>query len=153
MRPVPGQLDLLDWTPPQPVARFDERSIRARGVSASMSRAVAASLRECDAPRDVVARRMSEFLGQTVSRHMLDAYASQARDEHVISLPRFIALLHATGDRRLLQAVADLFGWAVIEARYLPMIEMAAVQQQRQALAHKARVLSLAVARERKTRA
>ena len=152
MRPVAGQLDLLDWRPPQPVARFDERAVRAHGVAAGMSRAIAASLRECEAPREVVARRMSEFLGQPVSRHMLDAYASQAREEHVISLTRFVALLHATGDRRLLQAVADLLGWAVIETRYLPLIELAAVQQQRQALAKQARVLSLAAARG-KTRA
>jgi hypothetical protein len=150
MPDVPGQLDLLGWQAPQPVVRHDPHSVRAKSVAARVCQAISATLRESDVPREVVARRMGEFLGRPVSKHMLDAYASQAREEHAISLPRFIALAHATGDRRLLQAVADLFGWAVIESRYLPMIELAAVNEQRQLLARHARVLSLQAARDRK---
>lgn len=148
MGQVAGQLDLLGWQPPQPVTRFDARTVRASGVAAMVSRAVATALRECEAPREVIAQRMGAYLGEHVSRHVLDAYASQARADHRISLPRFVALVHATGDRRLLQACAELFGWAVIESRYLPMIELAAVQQQRQALARQARILSMQAARE-----
>lgn len=142
MAHVPEQLDLLGWTPPQPVRRFEAKSLRARNIAAMASRAVATALRETDVPREVIARRMSEYLGQPVSRNVLDGYASQAREDQTVSLPRFIALLHATGDRRLLQAVADLFGWAVIENRYLPMIELAAVQQQRETLRRRAGVLA-----------
>ena len=72
---------------------------------------------------------------------MLDAYASEARREHAIPVTRLIALMHATGDRRLLQLIAEPLGWAVIERRYLPMIELAAVQDQRDELAKRADAL------------
>ena len=60
---------------------------------------------------------------------MIDAYASIARDDHVISTPRFMALLQVTADRRLLELLAEPAGWAVIERRYLPLIELAAVRE------------------------
>jgi hypothetical protein len=60
---------------------------------------------------------------------MLNGYASEAREQSVITVPRLLALIHVTGDRRLLQLLAEPFAWAVIESRYLPMIELAAVQE------------------------
>ena len=72
---------------------------------------------------------MSEFLGDHVTVNMLNAYASPARQDHPISMARFISLLHATKDRRLLELLAEPLGWAVIERRHLPMIELAAVQE------------------------
>jgi len=65
---------------------------------------------------------MSAYLGEDVSENMLNAYASEARDEHIISLVRLIALIHATRDRRPLELIASMFGWAVIERRHLPAI-------------------------------
>jgi hypothetical protein len=63
------------------------------------------------------------------------------------SLVRFIALLHATADPRLLQIVADQIGMAVIEKRWLPLIELASlrehedtVKRRRQALQAHARI-------------
>jgi len=69
---------------------------------------------------------------------MLNAWASEARDEHTIPLTRLIALLHATRDRRLLELLAAELGWAVIERRHLPMIELAAVQERQDALRRQA---------------
>jgi hypothetical protein len=68
--------------------------------------------------------------GEEVSKNMLDAYASEAREEHVINVVRFIALIHATQDRRLLEIVAEMFGWTVIERRYLRLIDLASLQEQ-----------------------
>jgi hypothetical protein len=73
---------------------------------------------------------MSEYLGEPVSPAMLDAYASPARDSHRIGAARLIALVHATGDRRLLQLLAEPFGWAVVEARHLALIEAALLREQ-----------------------
>jgi len=64
-----------------------------------------------------------------VPKNMLDAYASQGREDHSISLVRFIALIHATRDRRLLEMVAEQFGWSVIERKHLKMIELAQVEE------------------------
>lgn len=123
-----SQLSLLDWTPPEATVRFDDRMVRAASIRAQVCRAIAVALGDCHVPREEIAARMSAFLGERISKHMLDAYASQAREEHAISLPRFLALLHVTQDRRLLELIAEMFGWAVIERRHLPLIELAAVQ-------------------------
>jgi len=124
-----GQPDLLDWQPPQPVARFPEEQVRAATFAARLSRAVAAALHDAEDCRETIAARMSAFLGERVSPAMLDAYASQAREDHKISVPRFLALLHATRDRRLLELLAEPMGWAVIERRHLPLIEVAAIRE------------------------
>lgn len=125
----PGQPDLLDWQPPETVLRFPEEQVRAATFAARVSRAVAVALADADAEREAIAARMSTFLGERVSPAMLDAYASQAREDHRISVPRLMALLHATRDRRLLELLAEPLGWAVIERRHLPLIEVAAIRE------------------------
>lgn len=133
MRP-PLQPDLLSWEPPQTALAFEEPAVRGSTLAARISRAIAVALRECGKSRRVVARGMSDYLGETVSEAMLDAYASVARESHRISLPRFLALVHATGDRRLLELLAAPMGWAVIERRHLPLIEVAAMREREDAL-------------------
>lgn len=140
-RAAPGQASLFEWTPPPATARFDEERIRAATIGGRICRAVCAALRDSELSREDVAARMTCFLGERVSKAMLDAYASQAREDHMISVPRFVALLHVTRDRRLLEMVAEQFGWAVIERRYLPLIDLAAVQEQRDELTRRADAL------------
>lgn len=143
---VPNQLSLLGWTPPQAELAFAEGDVRGSTLDARISRAVSVSLQECGRPRAAVAREMSRYLGEDVSAAMLDAYASVARQAHRISVSRLMALVHATGDRRLLQLLAEPMGWAVIERRHLPLIEVALIREQedelrrrRDALMRKAR--------------
>lgn len=128
------QLDLLSWEPPQAALAFEEGDIRGATVAARMARAVSVALRDCGKGRSQVAAQMSAFLGEDVSRAMIDAYASVARDAHRISLPRFLALMHATGDRRLLHMLAEPMGWAVVERKHLVLIELAAAREQEEAL-------------------
>lgn len=132
--PPAVQPDLLTWEPPQAVMAFDEREVRGATLAARISRAVSVALRECGKPRKRVAEAMGAFLGEGVSDAMLDAYASVARDQHRISLPRFMALLHATADRRLLELLAEPMGWAVIERKHLPLIEVAAIRERQEEL-------------------
>lgn len=141
-----AQPDLLGWTEPQTALAFDEGEVRGASVAARMARAVAVALKDCGKPRRQVAQQMSDFLGEDVSPAMIDAYASVAREAHRISLPRFLALVHVTGDRRLLQMLADQMGWAVVEKRHLPLIEIAMIREKeddlkrrRDALMRKAR--------------
>lgn len=116
-------LDLLSWQPPEPVRAFEPEIVRAASIRAMLAKGVSAALKDCGRSRDDVAEVISGYLGEKCSKDMLDAYASEAREEHVISLPRFLALIHATGDQRLLQMLAEPFGLAVIDAKYLPAIE------------------------------
>lgn len=135
------QLDLLAWSPPQPVVAFDPLSVRAHDLRGLIARGVSVALGESGRPREDVAREMGAWLGRPISKAMLDACASVAREDHTISLPWLVALLHATGDRRLLEMLAEPLGWAVIERRYLPLIELAAVQAQGDVLRRQAKAL------------
>lgn len=118
-------LDLLAWEPPAlEVARYDEPEVRSASLRDRISRAVALTLRECSKTRDDLAAEMSAWLGEEVSKASLDAYASQAREDHTISYLRLLALVHATGDTRLLQLGAELFGMTVIDNTYLPWVEV-----------------------------
>ena len=130
----PAQPSLLDWEPPETVRAFPAELVRGATLAARIARAVSVALAECKRPRDQIAADMSAWLGETVSVDMLNAYASPARAQHKISLPRYLAVIHATGDRRLLELLAEPFDWAVIERKHLPMIELAAAREQKDAM-------------------
>lgn len=147
-RAHPDQLDLLSWQRPEPVARFEEREVRARSLAGRIARGVAVAMRECALSRDEIAARMSDYLGQPVGVPMLNAYASPSRDDHRIGAVRLIALIHVTGDRRLMELLANEFGWAVIERRYLTLIDIAAVQEREDELRQTRKALRRTARRE-----
>lgn len=120
-------MDLLSWQPPSAPAAFAAEVVRAASLRATLAKGVGAALKESDKGREVIASEMGDYLGEIVPKSMLDAYASESREEHVISMVRFLALVHATRDFRLLQMLAEPFGMAVVEARYLPAIRQAVI--------------------------
>lgn len=139
----PGaQPDLLTWTPAQAAMAFEERDVRGASIGARISRAVAVALAECGKTRRAIARAMTDYLGADVTQNMLDAYASVGRAEHNISLPRFMALVHATADRRLLELLAAPMGWAVIDRRHLALIEVAILREQEDKLRRRRKALA-----------
>ena len=118
-------LDLLSWQPTSPrVERFEEQTVRAATISGKVSLAVSRILGDAKyrdkepLEREDVARRMSDFLGEDVSKNMIDAYASQSREDHKISVVRAVALMHATQDYRLLTLLAEELGLTVIPRKY-----------------------------------
>lgn len=131
-RPSPDQGSLLDWTPP--VARFEPVTVRGASLAASLSKAVSAALKACGKPREQVARELGDYLGDPIEKGTLDKWASEAAADYIPSVVRFIGLIHATGDRRLLQMIAEPFGWAVIDREYLPAIEYAALSARKEEL-------------------
>jgi hypothetical protein len=135
------QMDLLAWEPPAPVARFEAHQVRSATIAGRIAHGVAATLRDAEAPREEIALRMGDYLGERVSKSMLDAYASEAREDHIISLPRLLALVHVTGDRRLLDMLAEPFGWAVVPERYLALIELAALREREDELRRRGEAL------------
>ena len=81
-------------------------------------------MRDSGQDREAIAATMTDFLGEEIGKNALDAYASEARDTHTITVVRFLALARATGAaQKLLQLLADKFDLAVIDNRYLPAIE------------------------------
>lgn len=111
-------LDLLSWEPPQLVERYAQTDpVQATSVDQTIARAVSRTLKDDGRSRAEIAEAMGGYLGEDVSENMLNAYASQARDGHRISLERAIALVAVTQDARLVGELLIPLGYAVISER------------------------------------
>lgn len=119
------------------VVEVDEARVRADTVAQRTSRAVAMALADCKISRKDIAARMSDYLGERVSKAILDAYASPKRDEHRINIPRLVALMHATGDIRPLAALAEPLGYAVVERRQVAALRAIQLLEEKAELARK----------------
>lgn len=84
------------------------------GVDARIARTVAEILKHEDRDRVVIAAEMSVLLASQVSKAMLDAYASPAREEHNISFARMLALIAVTNRFDLLDRELRPIGAAVL---------------------------------------
>jgi hypothetical protein len=133
-RPNRDQFDLLDWRPASPIVAFVAERVKASTMARTISKAVSETLKACGRSRADVAVAMSDYLGEPVTENVLNAYASEGRDDLIINITRLDALLAVTKDRRLLELLAARHGWAVIERRHLPAIEMAELMETRAAM-------------------
>ncbi len=88
-----------------------------------------------------VARRMSDILGTEVSKGMIDAYCSQARETHTISLARFKAFVRATGCLWLWSVVLEGDGVTLLQGDEARLAQAALARKQSQALAAEAKRL------------
>mgnify|MGYP000107740236 CR=1 FL=1 len=107
-----------DYQPEPVVERFEAAQVQAWSLKGRLSKAVALTLDECALARDDIAKAMSEILKATVSKAMLDGYASQARVEHSISAERLAALVEVTGDTRALNVLLEHSGLIVVPQKY-----------------------------------
>ncbi|WP_425230234.1 hypothetical protein [Sphingomonas sp.] len=110
----PGQLP-FDFEPRRPV----DGPAAFAGVEARAAAEVGRILKDDPRTREEIAGAVTAAIGggttqdggDTVSRWMLDAYASPARDGHNVSFGRALALMAVTGDRAMIEwAVAQLGG-------------------------------------------
>lgn len=107
-----------DYQPPAVVERFEAENVQAWSLAGRLSKAVALTMEESDIPRAEIAAAMSEILKTAVSKAMLDAYASQAREQHSISAVRLAALVAVTNDLRALNTLLEDAGLIVIPKKY-----------------------------------
>lgn len=129
-RPDPKTMSLLDWHPPCPIEAYPEDKVRAATIGAKISKAVSLTMSEAKIggtklEREDIARRMTDYLGEDVGVNMLNAYASEAREGHNVSLIRALAMMVATGDYRLFNLMADQLGFSVIHKKYETVVEEA----------------------------
>ncbi|MCJ9428577.1 hypothetical protein [Kordiimonas marina] len=123
-------LDLFDWQPPVDVApKFDPERVKGQHLFGQLARGISEALSDCGKNRDQVVEEMRAFLGDDLagklSVNVLNGYASAARSEAMPNAVRLAALVLVTRDIRLLNLIAELCGWMVIEAKYLPAIHEA----------------------------
>lgn len=115
----PNTLDLYrDYEPEAVVDRFDPTDTQAFSRDGKLSKAVARAMNDCGASRETIATAMTEFLGESVSKALLDKYASQAAENHTIPALRLIALVAVTKDVRVLNALLDELDLIVVPRRY-----------------------------------
>lgn len=128
-------LDLLGWQPPEPPAvRYREpQAVRAATLTTSFIRAMHLAEEHAQKSREEIAAEMAAYLGDGTTKNVLDQYMSEARD-YTINVVRFLAFIHATRDFRLLTLLAEPFGLAVIEEKYLAAVEEAMCAEQIEAL-------------------
>ncbi|MEJ0012825.1 MAG: hypothetical protein WDM94_09405 [Bauldia sp.] len=137
----------LTWTAPTVAAGF-KGEVRGGSLASQIARAVAIALKRSKKDRADIANEMSAYLGERVSLAMLNAYASEARTTHRITVERFMALVEVTGCLDLLGLVAEPFGQAVVASRYAAIIELHLIEEhQRELDARKAELLAVARSR------
>lgn len=117
-------MDLLSWEPAPIVEAFEPVRVRCASLRAKIAQAVSESMKYAGKSRAILAVEMSDWLGEDVTENMLNAYASEAREDHSIPYLRLLALVHVTGDVRLLQIGAELMGHSVIEDKYLSWVDV-----------------------------
>lgn len=118
------------FTPPLPARRDADLAGLDRVVAAS----VAAALKDDTRSREEVAGAMSALLGEPVTKLMLDAYASEARDCHNISAARALALVAVTERFDLLDAMVRRIGAALLVGEELNAARLGHLQAQRDRL-------------------
>jgi hypothetical protein len=118
-----GTIDLFrDFEPKPVVERFAADQVRTPSLPARISLAVAQTLKDHGGDRASVAKEMSAYLDEPVTKAMLDAYASQARESHNIPAHRLIALVLVTGDARPLNALLVDAELITVPAKYEALI-------------------------------
>lgn len=138
--------DLFAWTPPKVAISYEEGVTGRGALDSRISRLLSRALRDArdeGLDRGEIARRMSTYLGRTVSAAMLDKWSSEASDEHRIPLDAFIALVHATDARELLGFIPGEFGLTVIETEYADLIEDRLIEDQIEELQARRQMLSV----------
>jgi hypothetical protein len=105
----PGQLG-FDWNVPVPARGEGALAGFERRVNALVGTILASDPRS----RYDIAARMSELLDEDISKSMLDAYSSPARDDHRVPFCRLAALVLVTDRQDLLRDVMGTLGVSLL---------------------------------------
>lgn len=105
----PGQLG-FDWNVPVPARGEGALAGFERRVNALVGTILASDPRS----RYDIAARMSELLDEDISKSMLDAYSSPARDDHRVPFSRLAALVIVTDRQDLLRDIMGTLGVSLL---------------------------------------
>jgi hypothetical protein len=129
------------------------QSIDGATLEIKLCRAISQALKDCEDSREIVAAKMAAYLGEPhFSRHMLDAYASAGREDHCISVKRFLALIHVTQATWLLDILAAPFGCTVMGSEDVRNAELGLIEKKISALQARKRDLKHVAVAEKGSR-
>ena len=137
----PNQFDLF-YEAVYPI-RTDEPTIDAERFSRDLARALGRAMDVCKYDRFEIAKRMAKALGQDdFSKATLDAYASESKDTHTISIVRLIALIKATDQLWLMDFIAEKVGGTTLFGEEPMLAEQARLDQEIKTLQKQKKSLS-----------
>lgn len=120
---------------------FDFATPRAASAPASLAglekqicAEVGVILNSDSRPRELIAAEMSILLGEEVSRAMLDAYSSPAREGHKVPMSRFLALVAVTQRHDVLDLLLRQIGAAVLVGEEIQTARLGQIDRQMAAL-------------------
>lgn len=130
-------LDLFrDWEPPQLAVAPREEETRGP-LDLVITRLISLAIKKSERSREEIAQQMSAYLGRTISKDTLDAWASPAKASNRIPLDAFVALIDATGDHDLLGWLPAQHGYVVVPARYADLIELHLLEEREAEIARR----------------
>lgn len=100
----------FDFTAPAPAKGVAELA----GLERQINTLVGTILASDGRAREVIAAEMAVLLDQPVSRAMLDAYSSPARDDHRVPASRLLALIIVTDRQDLFRPILSKAGIAAL---------------------------------------
>lgn len=117
-------LDLFrDYQPEPVVERFADDAVKAWSVAGRLSKAIALTIEDSGLSREDISQAMSDMTKTSVSKAMLDAYTSQAKEQNQISAVRLAALVAITGDARALNVLLEEAGLIAIPKKYEALLK------------------------------
>lgn len=114
------------FDPPTPASTLGELA----GLDRRLAGKVALALKEDVRSRHEIAGAMSALLDDNVTKLMLDAYASEARDTHNISAGRWLALVAVTERFDLLDRSVRHIGASVLVGEELRLARLGHLKAQ-----------------------
>lgn len=111
--------------------------------SVEIAHTMSEALKDCTHGRKEVAARMSRFLGRTVTEAMLNAYTSEAREGHNVSLERAIAFDQATERYALLALHARKCNAQVLRGSDVLLAELGRIEQAKRETAERERAVRI----------
>ncbi len=121
--------DLFETKAVYPVRR--PAVVETMSFDGTLKRAISQALKECPLTREEIAAKMSILLDcPTFSKAMLDAYSSESRTSHTISVIRMKALVKATGAKWLWDVIVEDDGCIVMEGEEARLAELGLLEQQ-----------------------
>lgn len=112
------------------------------GLERQISQGVSDILHGSARSRTVIAAEMSDLLDEEVSRPMLDAYASPAREGHKVPLSRFLALIAVTNRHDVLDRLVRQIGGAVLVGEEIHTAQLGDIDQRIEALKAERRAIA-----------
>lgn len=133
----PGQLGFV-FEAPSPASA----PAQLAGLERQICRTVGTILASDPRSREVIAAEISVLLDEEVSRAMLDAYASPAREDHKVPMCRFLALVAVCQRQDLLDPLIRQIGAALLVGEEVMTARIGHLRQHRNKIDEELRALT-----------